>query len=439
MIINRIQVKKLFGLYDYDISFTGEPAVKVLTGPNGYGKTTLLMAIDHLYKENFWYFHFLIFDRIIISLSEQKIEISKIVSGHKIEDSNLFVDDTDEEFYEEKIRLLDKSGNDIEIVTIRENYIQELLSFCRNKMARESLHMNDEEILARYYVADEDNYIQMHCKNLSLALLEYDTNYLPAQRVYNYQFDRSLFYRLRPLEYHYEIDHVNEEISRLYRLSQNEFASTSQRIDATFINRLVKRTESYSKADLRTKLSELRQRIDGYKELNLFSNMELLDYSLDDDNSYNEYKKVLSLYVDDMNAKMDRFEGLYQKISLYKRVVTNKILSEKSIDFSDRGLTITNVNGQRLGNLHKLSSGEQNLLILYFNLIFCSNSKTILLIDEPENSLHVAWQSKMLEDYIDMAKTTGCQILMATHSPTFIDGRWELTTNLYRQYKGKDA
>ena len=112
------------------------------------------------------------------------------------------------------------------------------------------------------------------------------------------------------------------------------------------------------------------------------------------------------------------------------------VLSEKTVDFSDDGLTIKNTNGQLLSNLHKLSSGEQNLLILYYNLLFKTNGKTILLIDEPENSLHVAWQSKMLDDYISMSKMTGCQILFATHSPTFINGRWDLTTDLFRQHKG---
>ena len=181
----------------------------------------------------------------------------------------------------------------------------------------------------------------------------------------------------------------------------------------------------------------LKQRIDGYKELNLISNMEILDSSLNDEKSYEEFKKVLSLYVDDMNDKMGRFDQLYKKMSLFKQVITDKVLSEKTINFSDNGMKITNVNGWVLPDLHKLSSGEQNLLILYFNLIFNSNAKTILMIDEPENSLHVAWQSKMLDDFIEMTNVTGCQIILATHSPTFIDGRWELATDLYRQYKEK--
>jgi len=444
--IRRIQVKGLFGLYDYDIPFSPKPAVKILTGPNGYGKTTLLMAVNYLYKGYFWFFHYLDFQKISVYLSEQEIEQSIVIEKHRVfitdsevrrEDSaERIPDETDEVAYEAKITLFDNLGKEVESFIVTNSYIQNLLLDARRRAYRDITNLRDEELIALYYDAEEDDYRQSRCKNISLALQEYDTKYLPAQRIFN----REVLRPSRPIRsYSFEIDHVNDEIGRLYRRTQNEFAATSQKIDATYISRLIKRDVCYSKMELQERLDMLKKRIGDYKELNLFNNMELLDYSLDDEQSYEEFKRVLSLYVDDMNDKMDRFELLYKKISLYKRVVTSKVLSEKTIDFSDSGLTVMNVNGRVLEDLHKLSSGEQNLLILYFNLIFTSNSKTILLIDEPENSLHVAWQSKMLDDYIDMAETTGCQIVLATHSPTFVDGRWDMTSDLYRQYKGKDA
>ena len=437
--IQRIRVTKLFGLYDYDIKFKEEPPVKLLTGPNGYGKTTLLMAVDHLYKGDFWYFHFMSFDSFIVTLPNQEVEVQKINLRPEPLYEGAEVEETDTDVFEETIILKDREGNEIERLLISEEYIQRLISSCRRRVSREPGIFKDEELIARYYESIDDEYIQQNCKNISLALQEYDTRYLPAQRIYNHGV--SPFQpTYRPMrETYYEIDHVNDEISRLYRRTQTMFAQASQKIDATFISRLVKRQDSYSKDDLKAKLDALEKRMDGYKVLNLISDMEVLDYSLEDEKSYENLKIALSLYVDDMNAKMDKFESLYQKISLYKRVVTSKVLSEKTIDFSEDGLTVTNVNKKVLRDLHKLSSGEQNLLILYYNLIFRSNSKTILLIDEPENSLHVAWQERMLDDYIEMAKTTGCQIVMATHSPTFVHGRWDLATDLYRQYKGKDA
>lgn len=436
--IQRIRVGGLFGLYDYDIWFGEEPLVKLLTGPNGYGKTTLLMAVDHLYKEDFWYFHYLPFDTFVVTLTNQEIEIIKINLKPELHYEDADVDETDNDAYEEIVVLKDKKGNEIERVSITEAYIQRLLSYCRHRFSRETSMLKDEELIARYYSSMDDEYIQQNCKNISLALQEYSTRYLPAQRLYNHGVIPFQPYRLLRDTY-YEIDHVNDEISRLYRRTQTMFAQASQKIDATFISRLIKRADSYSMKELNGKLDALKKRIDGYKVLNLISDMEVLDYSMEDEASYDSLKTALSLYVDDMNAKMDRFETLYKKISLYKRVVTSKVLSEKTIDFSENGLTVTNINKKELRDLHKLSSGEQNLLILYYNLIFRSNSKTILLIDEPENSLHVAWQERMLDDYIEMSETTGCQIVMATHSPTFVHGRWDITTDLYRQYKGKDA
>lgn len=447
--IQRVKAEGLFGLYDYDILFSQSPSVKILTGPNGYGKTTLLLAIDNLFKGNFWFFHFLDFKKIAIylidsnkltsnTLLEQTIVIDKhLIEQHQAVGQDNTADDTDANIFEETIQLLDGNNSCIEELVIKEDYIEELVSICKKKSSYgEPFRSNNEELLSRLYDVEDDLLIQTQSRNISLALQEYDTIYLPAQRMISREHRLSRIRSFSRNNYSYEIDRVNYEISLLYREAQNMFAAASQRIDATFISRLLKVGVEYTKEQLKNRLDELKKRIDGYKRLNLINDMELLDYSLDDKSSPSGFNKVLSLYVDDMNEKMNRFENLYNKISLYKQILSKMVLSEKTVDFSDDGLTIKNTTGQLLSNLHKLSSGEQNLLILYYNLLFKTNGKTILLIDEPENSLHVAWQSKMLDDYISMSKMTGCQILFATHSPTFINGRWDLTTDLFRQHKG---
>lgn len=262
--IQRIRVGGLFGLYDYDIWFGEEPLVKLLTGPNGYGKTTLLMAVDHLYKEDFWYFHYLPFDTFVVTLTNQEIEIIKINLKPELHYEDADVDETDNDAYEEIVVLKDKKGNEIERVSITEAYIQRLLSYCRHRFSRETSMLKDEELIARYYSSMDDEYIQQNCKNISLALQEYSTRYLPAQRLYNHGVIPFQPYRLLRDTY-YEIDHVNDEISRLYRRTQTMFAQASQKIDATFISRLIKRADSYSMKELNGKLDALKKRIDGYK------------------------------------------------------------------------------------------------------------------------------------------------------------------------------
>ena len=70
---------------------------------------------------------------------------------------------------------------------------------------------------------------------------------------------------------------------------------------------------------------------------------------------------------------------------------------------------------------HNLSSGELQLLILFTFLYFQfddPNQEFPILVDEPELSLHVAWQNR----YIDSVKAANpnAQFIIATHSPEIV-------------------
>lgn len=98
-----------------------------------------------------------------------------------------------------------------------------------------------------------------------------------------------------------------------------------------------------------------------------------------------------------------------------------------------------------------LSSGEQNLLKIFFELLFkpltvfygkllegsfehiSCKLNLLFLIDEPELSLHITWQNKLLEEMLKVQKNsvlTTNSILIATHSPDFINDRWDLTYSM---------
>lgn|GEM_PF-2358957 len=70
-----------------------------------------------------------------------------------------------------------------------------------------------------------------------------------------------------------------------------------------------------------------------------------------------------------------------------------------------------------------LSSGQWQLLNSLINLALKVSSDSVILIDEPENSLHPEWQ----RDYIKMlgaalGGATGCHTIIATHSPLIAAG-----------------
>jgi predicted ATP-binding protein involved in virulence len=68
--IRELQIRGLYGLYDYDINFSRRSRVKILTGPNGFGKTTILKIIDHLIQRDFWYFCLLYYKQIRVKFDD---------------------------------------------------------------------------------------------------------------------------------------------------------------------------------------------------------------------------------------------------------------------------------------------------------------------------------------------------------------------------------
>ena len=83
----------------------------------------------------------------------------------------------------------------------------------------------------------------------------------------------------------------------------------------------------------------------------------------------------------------------------------------------DSELAIRLPNGQQISG-DQLSSGELQLLILFTFLYFGFESmdqEFPVLVDEPEMSLHLAWQNR----YVDSVKAANphAQFLIATHSP----------------------
>jgi len=71
-------------------------------------------------------------------------------------------------------------------------------------------------------------------------------------------------------------------------------------------------------------------------------------------------------------------------------------------------------------SIDELSSGEKNLFARFLYLNFMEIKNKVILIDEPELSLHPSWQNKILKLYENFAIKNNCQIIIATHSPQII-------------------
>lgn len=85
----------------------------------------------------------------------------------------------------------------------------------------------------------------------------------------------------------------------------------------------------------------------------------------------------------------------------------------------DDNVLFKNKNNEEF-KIEALSTGEKTLLSKILLLFFKEYKNKVILIDEPELSLHPEWQNKVLQVYVNFANKNNCQIIIATHSPHII-------------------
>ncbi|WP_404695412.1 AAA family ATPase, partial [Raoultella ornithinolytica] len=240
------------------------------------------------------------------------------------------------------------------------------------------------------------------------------------------------------------IDLCASKLKSLMETAQDESATLSQKLDATFPIRLFDRLEQqkrFSSANIQARLSGIQDKRRNYMRYGLIHSEDNLmpDKSTSMDSS-NEYLGVLDLYIEDALGKLSPFEILHQKIDLFESILKEKILAFKNVIIDrDNGFYFKSQTGD-LVDRNSLSSGEQNQIVLLFNLIFDLATQKVILIDEPEISLHVAWQQTFLESLKKIQKINQYEkVIIATHSPQVISKNWPLTYDLYEILKNKDS
>jgi len=109
-------------------------------------------------------------------------------------------------------------------------------------------------------------------------------------------------------------------------------------------------------------------------------------------------------------------------------------LNSRFVDIDDDNLFFESANGQRI-TFEELSSGEKQLYFMGFMLKNLNINNTIIMIDEPEDSLHPKWQSQLLQFYSNIGENN--QVILATHSPHIIGSAKAESVFLLKNENGK--
>ncbi len=136
----------------------------------------------------------------------------------------------------------------------------------------------------------------------------------------------------------------------------------------------------------------------------------------------------MNLYVKDSEEKLTVLECLSEKIKLLLKIINSKFQGKELRIDEKKGFIIIGKGGEIDPAL--LSSGEQHELVMFYDLIFKVEPNTLVMIDEPELSLHVTWQNKFIDELKEIVAHSKFDVLIATHSPTIVGQNSHLMVGL---------
>jgi energy-coupling factor transporter ATP-binding protein EcfA2 len=144
---------------------------------------------------------------------------------------------------------------------------------------------------------------------------------------------------------------------------------------------------------------------------------EYLDYQL------NISKRISSLLEEnDKNVNINKkFTNLKYPQEKFLEIIDN-LFSETGKKINRDKNQIEFLLNDKEIKYFQLSSGEKQLIIILLTVLIQDNKPSILFMDEPEISLHIEWQKKIIQYIREL--NPNVQVIMATHSPALVMEGW---------------
>lgn len=400
MLLKSFKVEGLFDTFNYNLDFENKSNLLVLTGLNGYGKTTILRILSSLSdKDELFYLYEIPFNKIKVDFDNgTALVVTKATP--KVE---IIGDEVTDELQTTKLSYQRGRKVIAKFVIDQDSY---LASDYYERNHKSSKDKDTDGLRSLRWISYKFDGNDEQLEKLAMSLSVFNTCFIRSQRLYNETKDGKS---------QRAINEVARNMSKILSMAHYNYLSNAQDLDGHQIDELL--------ADNTPLLSE-----DDYDRKSAILDMlasELLSYNLLPQlhiRPYNPAKALISsVYINTLEKKLNVYEDVCKKLRLFLYLLNNKKFVNKKFAFSrNEGLRVLLKTGGVLNDLTKLSSGEQNEIFLLFKLIFEVPNKSVLLIDEPELSLHVAWQLQFIKDIKEIAKAREIQIVIATHSPEIV-------------------
>ena len=440
--IKKFKITGLFGFRNVDINF--ENNVKLLIGENGFGKTTVLNSLYYLLNKKYTKLSNIEFETMELNFqNEEKIQFTKF----ELESYINYIESNNNNrrmplSVLKHLETLDLS----EFINNDDIHEEKIIDFIKNSEIR---HFAPMQIMVREiskYIKDYPSFDVFDRLEKIRNTLNFSILYLPTYRRVEEDLKNLGSFKER-------IIHRNDGRS-YYRELEEDLEVT----DDTLIH--------FGMEDVRKKIITVEQEIEkstitGFSKLtgqmlSLFLNgfrkiqdseIEELDentikiilHRVGDNIPQKDKDGILKLLKDKakLKEKKDLVSFIFKLIDIYNehkhlddkiknfRDVCNEYLVDKQFryDESSVDLDIYRNGTDEKVEINKLSSGEKQIISIFSKIYLEKTENLIVLFDEPELSLSLPWQKRLLPDIMNSEK---CKFLLAvTHSPFIFQNKLE--------------
>ena len=424
--IESFKIEKLWGYRPINLTF--HEKMNILVGTNGSGKTTVLNLLHSILKADLRNLLDVNFDLIEVKLRNFKGKSVRTVTVKREGADGLPEISLDNDILSLKTEAVSKrrlsperylfpergsyarstfiqtaAGGDVDIIIKAEKFYDKLTALVPIvwlPVSRRLPITQDEE--EQYTRRETLESVDLRLKELLADLSRYRSE-LNAQLSKRYRdFENQV---LSVMLYSKEHDHLDSIRSSIPSSLPTETEKNQLR-------------EAFKDAGL-LKSKQMRTRIDDHfaeaekagKRISENVGLELEDILvlplISRTKSMVKYARELEKYRND----------IFAPLRLYKDIV-DSFLEDKTIAVGEDGHLQIKLSSRSELDWRDLSSGEKQILILLTQALLRLDNPVVYMADEPELSLHVTWQEKLLESLVALGGQK--QIIVATHSPDIV-------------------
>jgi predicted ATP-binding protein involved in virulence len=422
--IKNIEIIGIFNRFDIILEDL-QPGINILHGDNGSGKTTVLHIIANALNDDYERFIDINFHQIEITFNDSSfIRIIKL--EHK--DTTL-----NEDYKESEEDDKSKKNQSEELVLVERSDLRRQVMIRRKPSEEDERVTQKNEDIRRLRFSQSNSFPQaayfpafrniMEAWNL---LGKTDEQNVLARQLFG-EFVPSLNYLSPP--------QIEEQLLKEFRKAKKAVIDHNQEVLSKSFGDILLSFSSLEKDGIESEVKEIFQQIKHLSkiisnhplqtDINFVAGLEeKIDkaFILTQGNpnlSVNFPLKVLNTYRDALQEIVNFQDEVFNPISSFIELF-NASLHNKKIEIN-RGVSVTEKrflkiaysDGISFGGIQYLSSGERQIFTLMYAVTHISE-RNIVLIDEPEISIHIDAQSLLLDSLSN--QTTEKQIIACTHS-----------------------